>query len=85
MLLAYVNETSSALEAHLLLADVARRLGREDIAAEKQRLVLALAGIGNDDQAARAAASSSAASAAASTAPLVGAAALQRALPSRTA
>ncbi len=85
VLLAFVNETSSALQAHLLLADVARRLGREDIAAEKQRLVLTLAGIGNDDQAARAAASSSAASAAASTAPLVGAAALQRALPSRTA
>ena len=86
LLLATVNAGQDALEAHLLLADAIRRLGRDDIADEKLRLVGVLARISRNDQAALAAASAaSAASASRKTAPLVGAAGEKLAAPMRTA
>jgi Tfp pilus assembly protein PilF len=86
VLLAVINRDPGALDAHLLLADAVRRLGRPDIADDKLRLVGLFAQISQNDQAARAAASAaSAASASRSTAPLVTAVAEKLAAPMRTA
>ena len=86
ILLAMVNAGRDALEAHLLLADAIRRLGRNDLADEKLRLVGMLSRFSLGDQAARVVDSAdSAASASRSTAPLVAAAGVQRAAPIRTA
>lgn len=86
ILLAYVNGGEDTLDAHLLLGEAVRRLGRSDIAEEKYRLVGLLARLARNDQAARAADSAlSASSAMRRSAPLVAAAGDQRAVPSRTA
>ena len=86
LLLAFINRRPDALDAHLLLTDAIRALGRDDIADEKLRLVGILANISSNDQAARAVASAeSAVSASRSSAALVGAATLQSAAPMRTA
>ena len=86
LLLGLVNTGRDALDAHLLLADAIRRLGREDLADEKLRLVGLMARISRDDQAARAADSAaSAASAKRSTAPLVTSDGVHGAAPVRTA
>ena len=86
VLLALVNRRPDALDAHLLLVDAIRRLGRDDIADEKLRLVGLLARASRNDQAARAAESAaSAASASRNSAPLVAAAGEKLAAPMRTA
>lgn len=86
ILLAMVNAGREALEAHVLLADAIRRLGRDDLADEKLRLIGILARSTSGDQAARTAESAdSAASASRNTAPLVAASGVQRAAPIRTA
>jgi tetratricopeptide (TPR) repeat protein len=86
ILLALINVSPDALEAHLLLADAIRRLGRDDIADDKLRLIGLLARIARNDQAARAAESAaSAASASRSTAALVAAPGEKLAAPVRTA
>ncbi len=55
VLLAYINAGFEAREAHLVLAEAVRRIGREDIAEEKCRLVARLHRLDGDASAASAA------------------------------